>query len=89
MKKKRKRGRPTETQDLLGAGQEANYVAANQMAVELCAARCGQNLPGLAVALGPVLGAGMLERDPDVAKILRKRTQEKGQKDPSLPLTLR
>ena len=68
--KKRKRGRPTETQDLLGAGQ-ANYVAANQMAVELCAARHGQNLPGLAVALGPVLGAGMLEHDPPVAKILK------------------
>ena len=42
------------------------------MAVELCAARRGQNLRGLAVALGPVLGAGMLERDPAVAKILER-----------------
>ncbi|KAJ8603365.1 hypothetical protein CTAYLR_004256 [Chrysophaeum taylorii] len=60
----------TSTQDLLGAGQ-GNYVAANQMAVDLCRVRKDHGLPGLAVALGPVLGAGMLERDPSVAKILK------------------
>mmetsp|Transcript_1138 Transcript_1138/g.1430 ORF Transcript_1138/g.1430 Transcript_1138/m.1430 type:complete len:214 (+) Transcript_1138:2375-3016(+) len=58
------------TQDLLGEGQ-GNYVAANQMAVDLCRARFEQGLPGLAVGLGAVIGAGMLERDPAVAKILQ------------------
>lgn len=62
----------TSTQDLLSV-EQSGYVAANTICQQLVAMRRHQGLAGCAVSLGPVLGAGMVERAPQVARLLGLR----------------
>jgi len=62
----------TSTQDLSGL-EQGNYVAGNLVATRLAQMRERQGLPATVVALGPVIGAGMVENDPTVARILQAR----------------
>jgi acyl transferase domain-containing protein/NADPH:quinone reductase-like Zn-dependent oxidoreductase len=62
----------TSTQDLVGV-EQASYVTGNVLTQQLMLARHHQGLPSCVVALGPVLGAGMVERDRGVARVLSSR----------------